>query len=368
MYWYFLFFLSVLLLFLLPLLPAILEWRYKKDAQPLKVRREYDGNIAHFAQNFQQFLQESFASFSKQTLIDQNAMQGTLKSGERYHIIDASTRPKFSAKELKSNITSQLILGQASLQLPDTMFFEKEVFAHQNINSGNWNVFRAILAKGDIHLKKECDVIRWAHSGGNFTTDGKTRLFGRVSAEGRIQLSTQTRFGRLHAPHIQFGSAIKRHAKVITPITKIHPLECPDKLLDNAAGRWLVGEAMHIHRSSFHRGSIVSQKAIAIKHQCFIIGSIKSNRSLKIEGNSRIDGALLATKNIYIGPGSFIKGPIACEKKVVIAKGSIIGSPGKPTTITAPYIMIEEGVVIHGAVWARKQGIVVAHLSVPKKK
>ena len=65
MSWIVLFFCCQGALFLLPLLPALVEWRTRRDAQPLKVVRDYDGNIKHFANRFRQFLSEQFAELAQ---------------------------------------------------------------------------------------------------------------------------------------------------------------------------------------------------------------------------------------------------------------------------------------------------------------
>ena len=65
MSWIILFFACQVALFLLPLLPSLAEWRLRRDAQPLKVVREYDGNIKHCANRFRQFLNEQFAEMAQ---------------------------------------------------------------------------------------------------------------------------------------------------------------------------------------------------------------------------------------------------------------------------------------------------------------
>ena len=58
----FLFFFSVMALLVLPLAPAVREWRRKTDSQPLRVVREYDGDIMYFANSFRRFLSDTFTN------------------------------------------------------------------------------------------------------------------------------------------------------------------------------------------------------------------------------------------------------------------------------------------------------------------
>lgn len=358
MHWVFIFFGSVVLLFLLPLAPALLEWRRKTDDQPLKVVREYDGNIKYFSLRFRHFLSENFSEFMNKSQSNDTFAKGVSAAGDAYQIIGLEGKPTFTASEIAAQATAQIILGRSALRLSDGMFFEKEIYAADEISCGNKNAFRAILADGDIRLGDNCDIIRWAHSNGNISLGSHARLYGRISAEGEIQLEQQSRFGRMYASVIRFGQSEQKDDHDKKPSLPLHTFAMPEKILDQAPERWLIAGSLDFPAATFHRGSLVAQKNLTVGSHSLIEGGIKSKGDLRLQANTRIDGAVVSTGNMLIGPGCTIKGPVVCEQMVVIEAGTIIGSPDYPTTITAAEIRVEESVIAYGSVWARELGFV----------
>lgn len=371
MHWIFIFFGSVVLLFLLPLAPALLEWRRKIDDKPLKVVREYDGNIKYFSLRFRHFLSENFPEFMNPTRSnsmqsDNASAKGVLAAGDSYQIIGIEGQPTFTTNEMAAKASANIILGRSSLRLSDGMFFEKEIYASDEISCGNKNAFRAILAEGDIRLGDDCDIIRWAHSNGNISLGSRARLYGRISADGEIQLQQQSRFGRMYARVIRFGQSEQKEAQDESASAHLQPFPMPEKTLDQAPDRWLIAGSIDIPAATFHRGSLVAQKNLTLGSHSLIEGGLKSKGDLRLEANTRIDGAVVSTGNMYIGPGCTIKGPVVCEQMIVIEAGTVIGAPDHPTTITAAEIRVEESVIAYGSVWARELGFISQKRNVSK--
>jgi predicted acyltransferase (DUF342 family) len=355
MAWTVLFFGAVLLLLLLPLAPALLEWRNKRDAQPLKVVRDHDGNIKHFAHTFGQFVSDHFAALLEDTAPGAS-VKGQLADGAAYQLLGAHAGQAFAPVALGAAACTRIVLGTASLQLGHDMLFEKEVYAAGAIAGGDHNAFRAILAGAAITMGEHCAIARWAHSDAGITLGSYAKLYGRVSAGTEIALRQHSRFGRMQAPLIRFGAALApalpRAAAALTA------LPVPAAILDQTPERWLVGGSLAVPPASYQHASLVTRKHLTVGAGSHLAAGIKSNGDLRLEGDLRIDGAVVCSGNMYIGPGCIIKGPVVCEQTVTIAAGTVIGSPQHPTTVTAPEIRIEEGVLAHGSVWAREIGFV----------
>jgi molybdopterin-binding protein len=354
MAWTALFFVCVLLLLLLPLAPALLEWRNKRDAQPLKVVRDHDGNIKHFAHTFGQFVSDHFAVLLRE-LAPEASVKGQLADGAEYQLLGTHAGQAFAPVALGAAACTRVVLGAASLQLGHEMLFEKEVYAAGAIGGGDRNAFRAILAGGPIAMGEHCAIARWAHSDADITLGSYAKLYGRISAGSAIALRQHSRFGRMQAPLIRFGASLPSSAPRALART---PLAVPPAILDQTAERWLVGGSLNVPPASFHHTSLVTRKHLTIGAGSHIAAGIKSNGDLRLEGDLRIDGAVVCSGTLYIGPGCIIKGPVVCEKTVTIAAGTVIGSLALPTTVTAPEMRIEEGVLAHGSVWAREIGFV----------
>ncbi|KQZ44267.1 polymer-forming cytoskeletal protein [Duganella sp. Root1480D1] len=356
MSWIVLFFAVQALLFLLPLLPALVEWRARRDAQPLKVVRDYDGNIKHFANRFRQFLNDQFAELALAAGATAVARNGRLATGDRYQLVGADGKPAVTQQELAAQAIDQLILGTGALELGQGLLYEKEVFAAGAIRTGSGNSFRALLARGDIELGEQCDVLRWAHSDTRLTASRRARLFGRVSANQELVLHGESRFGRMHAPTIRFGDAMP--VPLAPPVSR-KVLERPAALLDDAAGRWLAGGDLELPPACFHQGSLVARGGMTVGAHAMIEGSIKCHGDLHVGAGARIDGALVCGGNMFIGPGCVIRGPLVCEKTIEIDTGTVLGSDCAETTASAVEIRVHEGAVAHGTVWARELGYVV---------
>jgi len=356
MTWTLLFFGFTVALFLLPLAPALLEWRNRRDAQPLKVVRDYDGNIKHFAIRFRQFLSQQFAELAHDSGPAPVARVGRLPTGDQYELVGADGLPNIADEERAQQDVHHMVLGTADLRLGSDMLYEKEVFAAGAIISGGGNSFRALLAKGDIMLGPDSDVLRWAHSDGSISAGAKCRLFGRISADRALLLRGETRFGRMRAPTIRWGDT--QPPPLPQPAART-PLERPRELLDESAGRWLAPGDWVLPDASYHRGDLVARGAMAVGAGSLIEGSIKSHGELRLEAGTRITGAVVCSERIWIGPGCVIGGPLICERSIEIGAGTVLGTPDTETTVTAEEIRVHEGVIAHGTVWARELGFVI---------
>ena len=244
------------------------------------------------------------------------------------------------------------------MKLQGGMFYEKEIYAAGDIQSGDRNSFRALLGAGDIRLGDECDIVRWAHSDASIFVGRKNRLYGRISSESAIHLQRDTRFGRMHAPAIHFGESSCANATPSRQVKVLKEIPKPDRLVDQGAGRWLVAGSLEIPPESLHHGELVSKQNLTVGAASRIEGSLKSNGTLHLGNEVCVTGALVATGSLHIGRDCRIAGPIVSEGRIMIAAGSVIGDPAHPTTITAQEIHIEEGALVHGSVWARELGYV----------
>ena len=357
MTWPLFFFACALVLFIIPLLPALIEWYRRSDAKPLQVVRAYDGDIRYFALRFRQLLDDNLPGLTRGKLAAETPPQGRF-GRDTYQLVSPGNQPVFSTLEKIGQTSNQMVLGTGSLQLPEGVFFEKEVYAFGRIECGQRSSFRVILAEDEIRLADDCDVVRWAHSNTCIWVGRMNRLYGRISAEEQIRLERDTRFVRMHAPQISFGTASTMSGTdTFLPPLSPKPLAAPDKLLDSSEERWLIGGNLNVPAGTLHAGSLVAKGDLSIAEGSCIQGSLSGPR-LQLAANVHVRGAIVADGDIHIGPGCRIAGPIVSEGKVTIAAGSCIGTLEAPTTITAHEIRIEEGVLAHGSVWARELGYV----------
>ncbi len=353
-------FLFIFCLFLLPLLPGMLELRLASDAKPLKVIQEYDTEITYFATGFKHYLEKNFPNFFSGRNKSTTPFQlGTLPDHTDFQIIHNGEQPVFDKKETSHSHTNRLIIAEPPLARPGKMLFEKEIYSAGAITTDENSQFRALLAEGNITLGQDCTILRWIHSGDSLAVGKGCSLYGRASAEKIISLSEPCQFERIHAPKILFGHSERsnggaRETSDLSPLEKLANVE--DKYRD----RWLVEGDIKIPDAHSFEGDLIASKNITLGADAYVKGSLKSNKDLILGKNARVAGAMVSAGNIHIAEGCHIAGPVIAEGEVFIESGSVLGLEHSPTTVSAPVITIISGVTVYGTVWAEDRAQMLA--------
>jgi cytoskeletal protein CcmA (bactofilin family) len=345
--------LSAGLLFMVPLLPAIVELRLKRDAQPLNVIQQYGGDIRHFAQGFRKIavklqpqLQECVASGATAT--------GTLPDGDGYVLLGGAGESYLVAATKADSTWRSIVAAGTDIALPDGLTFAKEIYAAGDLTGGERSTFRAILGDKDIHLRRGSKVIRWAHAAQIFQADHDCDLFGRISADQEIQLQSGCVFQRMGAPMIVLGFSDTAASQ-----SPSRSMNAAADATPPLAGRTLYDGDLEIRAGEVIPGSIVTRGKLHIGASAHVLGSVKSNGDLTVGAGASVDGSLLSATTMDIGPNCRIGGPQLAERAISIESGTHCGAAGDPTTVAAPTIELEEGVVVFGSLWARNEGRVV---------
>jgi hypothetical protein len=337
------------ILFVLPLLPALMEMRLKRDARPLDVSQQQAGEIRHFSYGFRSYiavlrepLQECVASGT--------TAKGTMPDGDEYLLLGRASDALFASARAKTANCSSLVAAGVDVVLPDGITFAKEVYATRNLTSGERNVFRAILGEEDIHLRRANTVTRWAHAVGTLQAEHDCDLYGRISSDRAIQLEFGCAFQRLNAPCIALGQ-LKAEADGVAaePVETFLP-----------TGRRLIEEDLEIHAGDVVTTNIVTRGRLHIGAGARVLGSVKSNQHMTVDAGVCVEGGLISASTMHIGPHCRITGPVIAEHGMAIETGTRCGSIRTPTTVTAPTIEVTDGVLVFGTVWARAEGRVVA--------
>jgi predicted acyltransferase (DUF342 family) len=397
--WYLVFLFITMLLFILPLIPAILEWQTKSDALPMNVSSTYQNDVRFFAKGFNSFLRSKFVEFMDGAREDYTkSVTGLLRKNERFNIIGESGRLELNPVEEQKRSISILTLSHFPIVLPSNMLFESEIYCSSTITTASDNIFRALLADGNIYFAENNKVLRWVHSDSSIEAARNCIFYGRISAERSIALAANTRFQRAHAHNVYFGDykggivALSDKALLENNVTTMHhetvqqdPIPQSKGLravkagnlaphnvvniaelatvIDHSAGRWLVDQAITLPDNCYFEGNLVSRGNVTIGKGSVIKGSIKSNETMTIHENVTINGSIVSGKNLNIGEACLIAGPVVAEELVTISKGSIIGTENFLTTISAQNIHVESGVLCYGTLWAREWGMCVQNIA-----
>lgn len=354
MLWTVLLFASFALLNGIALLPAIYEWRTRRDAQPLKVVREHVGDVRFFARGFAAFVERQFGEVLMRCREGGGARNGTLPDGQSFHIVPADGRPVMRDEERSGRRVRRMVLSCGPLVLENDLTFKREIYADGPIRGGRRNVYCALFAKGNIALGEGSGVLRWAHAEGAFLGAEAGVLYGRVSAERFITLGARTCFTRLHAPVIRFGSGAQRPARGFG-LSRLLPLNLPG-VLDSRGGRTLVKGDIAIPPRTRIEGDLVATGRVRIGRDAWVSGSVKGGKGVYVEAGAWIDGALISGNTLRVQGSSWITGPMIAERHISVGRNCRLGAPDKPTTVSAEAILVACGVTAFGTVWARATG------------
>jgi predicted acyltransferase (DUF342 family) len=228
----------------------------------------------------------------------------------------------------------------------------KDIYTAGHFSGGSNNQYRAILGDKDVHLSAGSTVMRWVHAVGDVAADANCKLYGRVSSQRSIRLQAGCNFLRLNAPLISAGE----------PDGGLHEATVPDETFASSPGRQLRDGDFAIPVGEVFYGSLVVRGDLRIGAGARIYGSVKCARQLTVEQGVLVTGSLISARDMKVGPDGLILGPVIAEHSVYLTRGTQCGSGTCPTTVSAPEITLEEGVVVFGSVWAREHGRVVKSL------
>jgi len=352
-----LFFALVVTLALLPLAPAIGEWRRRRDVRPLRVVRASDVDIRWFARSFRRWLEDRLGERLAACRDGGPGESGALPDGTPWEVVPADGSPRLAWSAGGPAVGDRLVVGCGALQLAPGAFHRREVYAAGAINGGEWNIYRAVYGEGDVRLGSESRTLRWLHAGGSVFARPGCRLYGRASAEGALRLEVACRFERLHAPTVAFSAPALLEPNG-HPTPPLYPSEVSG-LVQEAAGRWLVRGDLHVPAHRRVPCDLVVTGKLTIGAGAHVAGAIKSRRDLVIDDGAVVEGAVVSGRDLRVGRGCRLHGPVVAERFARIGAGTRIGTLAVPTTLAARRLAVEGGAVAHGTVWAREVGEVL---------
>jgi hypothetical protein len=344
--------LTVTLLFLLPMLPALSELYWPRDNKPLRVVREFDGNIANFALGFDGFIESELGGMLR-SMSPESFRHETLSSGEPCIVLGKTA--ELPLTEGAESTLDQMVIGSGNLNLPGNIAYLKEVYASGDFSCGSQTILRAILSHGLIQLAQDSAILRWSHARGELIAEQGVQMFGRASSDSGMKLADGVVFERLYAPRIAFGDETDRLDSVFLPDDSLTEW-LPDSKTEG--NRWRLKKDTSMPPGHLCKATLIAQGSLYIGNDCRMTSAIKSKKDLMLGDRCRCDDAIIAGAHLETGEGCRISGPLISESSILLRRGCIVGSADKPTTVSAPQISIEPGAIVFGTIWARERGAV----------
>lgn len=348
----------------LPFIPALMELLRPRDATPLEQVGRDAGALTHFADGFRRYLGEVALTdaFSETTGGDEPLTQLRDRTPVRIVRSDASVlamlhtpgTPRTGDSEPRA--LAELLVVDAPLTLPDDMAYEREVYARGDVIGGSRSVYRALMADGSATIGTESVVVRWAHADGVLTVSDGATLSGRATATDELRLGRGVRFQRMLASRIVVGLAERDFiAPFVSDALPTTPW-LPDNGVRMASDTLRIAGDVVMSPGAYASGHLVITGSLVIGEGSRIDGSIKTHGSMTVGARSVVTGTLAARDAIEIGAECRVGGPVIAEREIVIGRDTWLGQPTRPTTVTAPQIVLAQGVTVFGAVQARDEG------------
>ena len=330
-----------LALLTVPFIPAFREWLYPSDIKALPIPANYTSDIDHFA---------------KRLKADVAAKLGIGKPTGYEDFAFVSDW----IEDMDWGHASKRLICTTSVELSTSIRCPKPLFVDGSIRAGVNSDFVSLYATGDICLDAESEIHDWAHAEGMFSMSSNSVALRRISAGKTIALGKEVWFERLNAPDVQFGTP-NRIADSYAAVDQI-PSSFADLPLavQQTPLLFLIRGDCVLPGGRIYTGSLVVTGFLTIGTGTTVIGNIKAREGLSVGGRAVIEGAITCEKRVYMFKNSRAYGPVVSESDILIGTDAVVGLPDAQTTVTARNIIVENGVLVHGTVWAHEIGMVKA--------
>lgn len=344
--------------FVLALLPALREHFSRYDIEPLRLSSGAD--IRFFALSFRRHVEDRLerlraAAKAKHTLVtplDRDVVW--------YASPSSDTVTVFQGHDDLTNVDNLTVIAESSLRVPSETTVSRELFTGGSLDAGARAAFRAVLVDGDASFGEETTIVRWADAGGAFRVGRASTLWGRASSWGPMSLAEGTRFERIAAPRIVFGTELADRTDRVT-LASHTPLE-PPKGATVSEGRWAIEGNFEVPDGAVVPGDLVVSGALTLGRGAKIEGAVRAHTIVAAE-RCEFARSIMAERSFVAAERCSIVGPVAVEGSAILGTGCRVGDTGDETTISAITVRVASGVVLCGEVWARTEGLVVDHSS-----
>jgi len=338
-----LFFVLVVGIFFLPLLPALREVRQRVDANALPIAADGRMSSTYFAERFREILRRRLAGPLAEVAEIGSPLSGSIDGSDEFVVLPAGAL----AMDVKAG--ERMVVGAGDLDLGSDRHFLREIYAQGDLRAGDDVVVRATLIDGNATFGSGASSLRWIHAEKDLSFGPGAGLSGRVSSGACLRLDEDSVFERVHAPRIEFGAP--RDSTHDTPEGRRDLRE--DELPANSettGTRTLVHEDFTLEAGTRWIGDLVVHGDLDCGRGSQIIGSVKAHR-VRLQENAEVDGSVVSTSDVFALEGVRIHGVLLAEGHVELARACRIGVEPDTASVRAHSIDVAPGTVVHGAVW-----------------
>jgi cytoskeletal protein CcmA (bactofilin family) len=312
-----------------PFIPLWHEWRRPTDDRALTVDRGDANDIDYFASRFRAQTRE-------------RVRQGA-----------------WSSEPARWPHAEEPIVARGPLHLERPMRCTQPVRVTGDFTAPSGSSFSALLVDGDLLLGGDAEITAWGRATGSVSIGAGTIAVRRISAGREIEIVRECTFERMCAPRIVFGdSPGSAGAPPSSSSVETRDLASLPGASVAVPGVVRIDRDASLAGGVVYEGTLIVAGSLTIGDGAVLTGSAKAHEGIVVGEHARVGGALVSPRAIHLLSHCRVGGPVVSEADIVIGEGVVIGSPEKPTSVTAENILVAEGAVAHGTVWANDVGVV----------
>lgn len=335
------FVLICLTLLTLPFIPALREWLKPTDSAALPVLTNYTSDIDHFAKRLHADVMAKLG-------------QGQSTGFEDFDFVASPV------DQMNWGLANKRLISRGSIEATLPIRSARPLYVEGNMRAGADSAFAVLYATGDINLGSASEVHDWAHADGVLRLGSNSVALRRISAGKAIELGTEAWFERLHAPTLRFGSVSRRVPVFSDADQTLASFADLPGAIQQTPSLFLIRGDCGLPADRLYRGSLVVTGFLTVGSGTTVIGDVKARRGLSVGPRASVQGAVTCEKRVYLFKDARVFGPIISESDILIGANAVVGLPEAQTTVSACNIIVEDGVVVHGTVWAHEIGMVKA--------
>jgi cytoskeletal protein CcmA (bactofilin family) len=328
-----------LLLFTLPFIPAFREWRHPSDIAALPILPNYTSDVDHFSRRLQADAEARLG-------------QGVATGYEEFDFVTDQL------EDMDWGRARKRLISRSSIDTLSPIHSAQPVYVEGSLRAAAGSSFSALYPTCDIALGAESEINDWAHADGVLRLGPNSIALRRISAGTAIELGNEAWCARRQAPTLHFGLRTRR----VVPVAEADQTPASYADLPNAIEQtpalFLIRGDCALPAGKIYRGSLVVTGFLTIGPGTTVIGDIKARKGASIGRGASVQGAVTCEKRVYVFKDARVLGPMISESDILIGTRALIGLPDAQTTVSARNIIVEDGVVVHGAIWAHEIGMV----------
>jgi predicted acyltransferase (DUF342 family) len=333
-------FILLILMFVFPFMPGIIEYYRKTDAEPLFIPFDYSKDPRYFSTSFKRLLANSIDGLKTNDIVDI-----TLSRKEKIEI--TADRIISSGNEI-----DHLLYIKGDLTSGKEVKLNMDVYVTGNASLGVDNVVQVLAVDGNITLGQGVNFNRWADAEGTFDISPNCDLGISATCGQTLRIAENCVFRRLYAMPIVSDGISEPSVNDYTCFTPVTQSPADNSFIREDKG--VVEPDTEMNKN------IVFEKSVEIGHNCIIIGNIKSYGDFDIKENVTIQGNVFADGNIRLGSGTIVLGNVFSQGSIYLDTGVKISRPNViKSVIGKRAVTIGKGVIIYGFVATEGKGIII---------